>query len=428
MRMSGRVRTSASCILRESPPTTRQRRTSVNRHSCLPISSHCAASSRVGASTSTRVAAMRRARWRSRSRQGSRKAAVFPDPVTADPQMSVPRSAAGSTAAWIGVGRVYPSSPTALRSGFERSSSKKLLHPGAPGALPCLRLVSPTSGSGSSVSSPSSLSSSSAAAASAAFRFLLEALRSRPSRSSALSSTAAAAGFFTFSVAARALSFSSSVETFVPVRPLAARFVAHLPEVLVSSRSNALDPIVYSSSSLLMSAVSSSSGSVITRDAMATVLSSPSLQSLAVGSWAPSWDLPSCLGSTVSRPQSSCRTTAIDKVGNRQEQGRTPHHTCAHLQQQHGRQQHGRLQHGRPCPVATLPVPQHARRVGGSDLAGGATVTLSGEDIDARRRVRSAPARGSMLPRRKLKPRAAAHLHPARGKRGGLVCGRRGNQ
>ena len=54
------VRISASCSLTLRPPTTRQSRMSLKRASCLPIASHCAASSRVGSSTSTRVAAMRR--------------------------------------------------------------------------------------------------------------------------------------------------------------------------------------------------------------------------------------------------------------------------------------------------------------------------------------------------------------------------------
>eukprot|EP00964_Phaeocystis_antarctica_P114388 scaffold78365_cov63-Phaeocystis_antarctica.AAC.1 len=58
--MSGLVRISASCSLTLRPPTTRQSRMSLKRASCLPIASHCAASSRVGSSTSTRVAAMRR--------------------------------------------------------------------------------------------------------------------------------------------------------------------------------------------------------------------------------------------------------------------------------------------------------------------------------------------------------------------------------
>ena len=39
-----------------------------------------------------------------RSRHGNINAAVLPDPVTARPQISLPVSASGTTAAWMGVG------------------------------------------------------------------------------------------------------------------------------------------------------------------------------------------------------------------------------------------------------------------------------------------------------------------------------------
>mmetsp|Transcript_22731 Transcript_22731/g.49024 ORF Transcript_22731/g.49024 Transcript_22731/m.49024 type:complete len:263 (-) Transcript_22731:683-1471(-) len=59
---SGLERSSTSCTDDESPPTIRLNRTSECLASRSPIVTHCAASSRVGARTSTRVAAMRRGR------------------------------------------------------------------------------------------------------------------------------------------------------------------------------------------------------------------------------------------------------------------------------------------------------------------------------------------------------------------------------
>ena len=164
--MSGRERRSASCPFSDNPPTISEKRTSVKRPRWRPISSHWAASSRVGQRTRTRVAVMRRGRCISRSRAGSRNAAVFPEPVTADAHTSTPRSAGGITAAWIGVGAVNPSSETALRSGLESASEEKL--------------VAAEEGSVSGSSAPSSSSSaattagaaSSAASAAAAFAFL----------------------------------------------------------------------------------------------------------------------------------------------------------------------------------------------------------------------------------------------------------------
>ena len=68
----------------------------------------CAASSRVGVSTSTRVCGTRRGRYSRRSRIGNTNAAVLPLPVTALANTSAPVSAIGTVAAWIGVAVVKP--------------------------------------------------------------------------------------------------------------------------------------------------------------------------------------------------------------------------------------------------------------------------------------------------------------------------------
>src|SRR5688572_10800330 len=68
----------------------------------------CAASSRVGVITSARV--VPRGRSISLWRMGSRNAAVLPLPVMAQASTSRPAIAGGIASAWIGVGRVKPSS------------------------------------------------------------------------------------------------------------------------------------------------------------------------------------------------------------------------------------------------------------------------------------------------------------------------------
>mmetsp|Transcript_23973 Transcript_23973/g.58755 ORF Transcript_23973/g.58755 Transcript_23973/m.58755 type:complete len:252 (-) Transcript_23973:251-1006(-) len=102
---SGLVRSAAACTLADKPPTTKAARMVVNCARRSVIWCTCTASSRVGTSTSTCVAATGRGpRCSMRSRHGSMNAAVLPDPVTARPQMSRPVRARGTTAAWIGVG------------------------------------------------------------------------------------------------------------------------------------------------------------------------------------------------------------------------------------------------------------------------------------------------------------------------------------
>ena len=74
----------------------------------LSCSRICAASSRVGVTTSARV--VRRGFPSRRCRIGSRNAAVLPLPVAAHASRSRPSSAGGMASAWIGVGRTKPSS------------------------------------------------------------------------------------------------------------------------------------------------------------------------------------------------------------------------------------------------------------------------------------------------------------------------------
>ena len=134
---SGDERSSASCTDEARPPTTRQNRTSVKRPSARPIESHWAASSRVGARTSTRVAGTRRGRWSSRSSAGSMKAAVLPEPVCAEAHRSPPQRAAGITRDWMGVGFLKPSSARPLSSGIDsRISAKVATSPSSADAAP----------------------------------------------------------------------------------------------------------------------------------------------------------------------------------------------------------------------------------------------------------------------------------------------------
>lgn len=220
---SGRERRSASCDLSDSPPTISAKRTSVNFASCRPISSHCAASSRVGVSTSTRVAAMRRWRCTRRSSAGSRKAAVLPLPVTADAQMSTPRSAAGITAVWMGVGETNPSSHTALRRGLQSLSASNVV------------IVTAVSGSDAPSSSSSAFAAAFAATAAAFLRSLTaDCLRSR--RPSPAASSARSAGAESCAALdARAASFSLSDDPiwllFFVFRFVRALAVCHFPEV-----------------------------------------------------------------------------------------------------------------------------------------------------------------------------------------------------
>ena len=97
--ISGRALSAAACAATLNPPTTRPHRTSVNWARLTVMECTWAASSRAGVRISAYVAATRRGRWSSLSRMGSAKAAVLPDPVTAEPQMSRPSRASGMTAA-----------------------------------------------------------------------------------------------------------------------------------------------------------------------------------------------------------------------------------------------------------------------------------------------------------------------------------------
>lgn len=66
-----------------------------------------------------------RSRYISRSNMGMMNAAVFPDPVTAFPTTSLPNSATGIVAAWIGVGAWNPSEVIDLMIGLERFIERK---------------------------------------------------------------------------------------------------------------------------------------------------------------------------------------------------------------------------------------------------------------------------------------------------------------
>ncbi|KYF81287.1 hypothetical protein BE18_40570 [Sorangium cellulosum] len=84
----------------------------------VKLSPTCAASSRVGVSTSTRsprwVGAPLCAR---RCRIGKANAAVLPVPVCAHPRTSLPSRIGGMACCWIGVGVLYPSASMARSSG-----------------------------------------------------------------------------------------------------------------------------------------------------------------------------------------------------------------------------------------------------------------------------------------------------------------------
>ena len=101
---SGLPRSVAAWTCEESPPTTSAARTSVNCASFCIIECTCTASSRTGTKTRTYVALIRRGRCSRRSRTGRVKAAVFPDPVAALPEISRPVSANGIQAACEHVG------------------------------------------------------------------------------------------------------------------------------------------------------------------------------------------------------------------------------------------------------------------------------------------------------------------------------------
>mmetsp|Transcript_21764 Transcript_21764/g.52624 ORF Transcript_21764/g.52624 Transcript_21764/m.52624 type:complete len:221 (-) Transcript_21764:638-1300(-) len=122
-----------------APPTISAALRSVNFAMADIMLTHCAASSRVGARISARVAAREPRffpalvsiaarpppRWSIRSMTGSKNAAVFPLPVTADAQTSLPARATGSTDAWMGVGVTNPMDATPRSNGLEMPSCEK---------------------------------------------------------------------------------------------------------------------------------------------------------------------------------------------------------------------------------------------------------------------------------------------------------------
>mmetsp|Transcript_111871 Transcript_111871/g.316482 ORF Transcript_111871/g.316482 Transcript_111871/m.316482 type:complete len:298 (-) Transcript_111871:52-945(-) len=139
--MSGCARSDWAWSCARKPPATSWCVTDVYLARSLSIAWHCTASSRVGIRTMAFVAGwstMRRpsgprlrARtvglWQSRSRIGSRKEAVLPEPVSAVASTSRPRSAGGITSLCMGVGVSNLSSATARSSGLERRSSAKCM-------------------------------------------------------------------------------------------------------------------------------------------------------------------------------------------------------------------------------------------------------------------------------------------------------------
>jgi hypothetical protein len=142
--ISGRLRNATSCDLTDSPPvqifeqqskkhprehipTIRQKRISVWAASFVPTSKHWAANSLVGTRTRHLVATAfcPRSRYSNRSSIGMINAAVFPEPVTAPPTTSLPKSATGIVATWIGVGLLKPTVVRALRIGRDRFMVRK---------------------------------------------------------------------------------------------------------------------------------------------------------------------------------------------------------------------------------------------------------------------------------------------------------------
>mmetsp|Transcript_21882 Transcript_21882/g.46776 ORF Transcript_21882/g.46776 Transcript_21882/m.46776 type:complete len:238 (-) Transcript_21882:117-830(-) len=135
--MSGCCRNASAWSVETKPPVTSWNVTGVKRAKSLSIAWHCTASSRVGMSTMALVAtcpaitrpaasrflALTLALWHSRSNVGSRKEAVFPEPVSAVARISRPCSADGMTSLWIGVADVNPRLERARRRGLESLKS-----------------------------------------------------------------------------------------------------------------------------------------------------------------------------------------------------------------------------------------------------------------------------------------------------------------
>ena len=117
MMTSTPLRKACSCGPIPTPPKTAAPDSGVCTASSRRCSSICAASSRVGVSTSARVTP--RGLSISRCRIGRRNAAVLPLPVIAQASRSLPSRAGGIACSWMGVARVKPSSRTPRsRSGW----------------------------------------------------------------------------------------------------------------------------------------------------------------------------------------------------------------------------------------------------------------------------------------------------------------------
>mmetsp|Transcript_57360 Transcript_57360/g.158769 ORF Transcript_57360/g.158769 Transcript_57360/m.158769 type:complete len:245 (+) Transcript_57360:812-1546(+) len=86
----------------------------------------CTASSRVGASTTTTAPGPPACPWstaRARSSAGSRKASVFPEPVSECSTALWPRRSRGITVAWMGLGRLTPREASVSREACGRRGS-----------------------------------------------------------------------------------------------------------------------------------------------------------------------------------------------------------------------------------------------------------------------------------------------------------------
>ncbi len=125
MTRSGFLRNAATWRPRSSPPMM----TATVSRVRLPRLRNSAwiwrASSRVGTSTSARIAPSGAGVSMRRCRIGSRKAPVLPEPVAAEASRSRPSSTAGITRCWTGVGCCQPALAMARCSGSSRSKASK---------------------------------------------------------------------------------------------------------------------------------------------------------------------------------------------------------------------------------------------------------------------------------------------------------------
>ncbi len=106
--ISGPARSALICVRGETPPKTTAVLIRVNLARASISSLIWVASSRVGATISTRGSRPRTRRASRRSSDGSANAAVLPVPVWARPRMSRPSRAAAMVLRWIGRGSTNP--------------------------------------------------------------------------------------------------------------------------------------------------------------------------------------------------------------------------------------------------------------------------------------------------------------------------------